>query len=146
MKTLHLDCEPTGQYFYTITEDNGSSGHTLVPKQYGTRLATTTVEQARSRFSFDLIKSSYTTNREYRTDGTPQKIDITYVPFTGTPLDDNACDVVLVDMVDHARGIHEKLKVLRDDCRPEVIHGSALASYDRSHYGSPNGVIGSVAE
>ena len=88
------------------------------------------------------IKTSFTTSREYRTDGTKQTIEIEYVPFTGSDWDDDALDRVRVGMNDLARGISEKVIVLRCDCTEREINRAVLEAYDACRYSF--GDVGSV--
>jgi hypothetical protein len=130
MKILNLEKSPSGQFVYSISEN----GNALVSSQYGTHNVASTVEQAKSRFSFDVVRSSFVTGRNYRSDDTPQKIVVEYVPFFGSIWDENARDVVLVGLSDLARGITEKVKVIRCDCNPADIHSAVLNSYDDCNY------------
>jgi hypothetical protein len=79
-------------------------------------------------------KTSLTTNRQYRADGTKQVIEIEYVPFTGDDWSDDAFDRVIVAMNDLARGIEENVIVLRCDCTEDRIKQAVLASYDACRY------------
>jgi hypothetical protein len=88
------------------------------------------------------IKTSLTTNREYRADGTKQVIEIEYVPFTGDVWSDDACDRVIVAMNDLARGINQSVIVLRCDCTEDRIKQAVLESYDACIYA--RGEIGAV--
>ena len=73
------------------------------------------------------MKASYNTGRDY---GTAQVLDIDYTPFAGTVWDDDACDRVVVEMKDAARGLDYKLIVLRSDCTAREIGRATLYSYD----------------
>ena len=78
-------------------------------------------------------KTSFTTSREYRTDGgTKQTIEVEYVPFTGSDWDDDACDLVAVHMNDLARGIDQMIRVIRCDCTVRGIASNVLTSYDNN--------------
>jgi len=52
MKILKVEASPTGQWTYEISED----GVVTVPAQYGAYNAAMTIEQARERFSFDVVE------------------------------------------------------------------------------------------
>lgn len=90
------------------------------------------------------IKASFTTSREYRTDGTKQTIEIEYVPFLGSDWDDDACDLVAVHMNDLARGIHQMVRVVRYACNPEQINAAVLASYDNHFLASWDAKVGDM--
>jgi hypothetical protein len=90
------------------------------------------------------MTTTYTTNREYRTDGTKQIIEIEYIPFEGGDWDDDACDLVAVHMNDLARGIHQMVRVLRFACTPDQIGAAVLASYDNNLLAPWNAKVGDL--
>ena len=89
-------------------------------------------------------KTSFTTSREYRTDGTKQTIEVEYIPFEGGDWDDDACDLVAVYMNDLARGIDQMVRVVRYACNPQQINAAVLASYDNNFLAPWNAKVGDI--
>jgi len=77
-----------------------------------------------------LEKTQFSTSRVYRADGTPQILNITFLPFFGDEWSNEAYDPVVVFMVDDARGLDYKLIVLKSDCTKEKIGPATLDAYD----------------